>query len=239
MPNANLTYHIYSERSILISWQETVEDLMALRIQASQVIQNYYGDAVSINHGAVALMVYWRSQVTIADEMEQLKKLDLQTGTSGMIQKTTWELPLYYDTTTPDFLDVLKQVNCTAQELITIHLTGNYEVNFIGFLPGFPYLTGLNKRLYLPRKSVPSLHVAAGAVAIANDVCGIYTRESPGGWHVIGNCPVPLFYAKLDNPNTLKAGDKIKFYQIDLDTYHNIAQAVLNKRLVLNSFKNG
>ena len=81
----------------------------------------------------------------------------------------------------------------------------------LGFMPGFPYLGGLDSRIHMPRRSEPRVRIAAGSVGIANNQTGLYPLDSPGGWQIIGRTPIRVFN-KDDQPMTLyQAGDKIKF----------------------------
>ncbi len=132
-----------------------------------------------------------------------------------------WKLPIYYDKTSTDITSVSEYLKRDVEEIIQFHKKALYKVSFIGFLPGFPYMDGLDERLMIPRKSKPSLQVKSGSVAIAAGVCGIYPQYSPGGWYVLGNCPVPLFDKDRVQPFLLKAMDEIAFYEIDKDVFEN------------------
>jgi inhibitor of KinA len=96
-------------------------------------------------------------------------------------------------------------VELSADEVIRLHSEPEYLVYFLGFLPGFPYLGGLNPRLHLPRLAQPKQNIAAGSVAIGGQQTGIYPQQSPGGWHVIGHTDFELL------PTPFAAGDRIKF----------------------------
>ena len=83
----------------------------------------------------------------------------------------------------------------------------------LGFLPGFPYLGGLDERLFTPRLNTPRTAIPAGAVGIGGEQTGIYPIASPGGWQLIGRTPRKLFDPESGAlPYT--AGDRIKFEPI-------------------------
>ncbi len=84
----------------------------------------------------------------------------------------------------------------------------------IGFLPGFPYLIGLDERLSIPRKHTPALKVKKGSVAIGGSQTGIYPQESPGGWHVIGYIEEELLLPDSNQKSLLKPGDKVRFIPV-------------------------
>jgi inhibitor of KinA len=89
----------------------------------------------------------------------------------------------------------------------------------LGFAPGFPFMGGMDERIATPRRESPRLSIVPGSVGIAGKQTGIYPLETPGGWQIIGRTPFDLFQPDLTPPTLLKAGDKIKFFQIPLDEY--------------------
>ncbi|HSN18897.1 MAG TPA: allophanate hydrolase subunit 1 [Gammaproteobacteria bacterium] len=96
-------------------------------------------------------------------------------------------------------------------EVVRRHAATSYEVAFLGFAPGFAYLTGLDPALRLPRRAEPRTRVPAGSVAIADEFTGIYPQASPGGWHILGGCDVRLFDTSLTQPALLSPGDQVRF----------------------------
>ncbi|MEO0453375.1 MAG: allophanate hydrolase subunit 1 [Verrucomicrobiota bacterium] len=123
----------------------------------------------------------------------------------------THQIPVYYEG--PDLEYFSKALGRTPEEVIQLHSQTTYTVYHLGFAPGFPYLGPLAQELHLPRKAQPKTRIAPGSVAIGGSHTGIYTIESPGGWHVIGKTDYPLFSPDLDSVEsfTLKAGDHIQF----------------------------
>ncbi len=79
------------------------------------------------------------------------------------------------------------------QEVIALHTGRDYRIYMLGFLPGFPYLGGLDERLFTPRLGTPRTAIPAGAVGIGGEQTGIYPIASPGGWQLIGRTPRKLF----------------------------------------------
>ena len=99
----------------------------------------------------------------------------------------------------------------SVEEVIKIHILPVYTVAMIGFTPGFPYLLGLDQRLFVPRKETPNLRVMKGSLAIGGMQTGIYPHLSPGGWHIMGTVKNELFNPKWESPSLLKPGDTIRF----------------------------
>jgi inhibitor of KinA len=108
-------------------------------------------------------------------------------------------------------------------KLVELHVAPLYFVGMLGFLPGFPYLCGLDERLITPRRSTPRARVPAGSVAIGGEHTGIYPLESPGGWHLIGRTPVSLFDLDADPPSLLQVGDRVRLVPISADEFERAA----------------
>ena len=167
---------------------------------------------------------------------EHLKKLQKKIK-NIIIKGNHWKIPVCYDLKyAPDLLNLSKEINLDTSAVIKLHLSARYRVNFLGFLPGFLYLSGLDSRLYLQRKKKPLLKVPKGAVAIGGMQTGIYPNISPGGWHLIGNTPVNLFNPKKNPPCFAKPGDWISFEQIDPHTYAKIESEQQNGSHQLNKY---
>lgn len=110
----------------------------------------------------------------------------------------------------------------SKEELIELHTTAEYPVYFIGFLPGFPYLGGLDKKLHHARKSSPRKSVPKGAVGIAGGQTGIYPSPSPGGWNIIGRSAMPILNVNDGNVTLLNPGDVIIFYKINMKIFNEL-----------------
>ena len=128
----------------------------------------------------------------------------------------TIEIPVHYgEDDGPDLEVVADLLRLTPKEVIELHSAREYEVAFLGFAPGFPYLVGLDPKLHCPRKETPRLKVARGSVGLAGAQTGIYPEESPGGWQIIGRTDLELFCANRENPSLLKQGDRVRFIAQD------------------------
>jgi len=112
----------------------------------------------------------------------------------------------------PDLAAVASACGRSSSEVVAALCDLELEVMMIGFLPGFPYLGPLPDWLNLPRRAEPRLRLPAGSVALAGGLAGIYPVASPGGWHLVGRCAVPLFDANDPvRPARLQAGDRVRF----------------------------
>jgi inhibitor of KinA len=114
---------------------------------------------------------------------------------------------------------VASENNLSPEKVIETFLDATYRVFMLGFLPGFSYMGEVDETIATPRKLAPRVKVPAGSVGIAGKQTGIYSLESPGGWQIIGKTPLELFTPAADSPAFLQAGDEVKFYRIDKQTF--------------------
>lgn len=127
-----------------------------------------------------------------------------------------WTLPCCYgDDLGPDLLEVAGRTGHTPEDVITLHAGTPYHVYALGFLPGYPYMGEVPAALSLPRRETPRVKVPMGSVCIALDMAGIYSLESPGGWHLLGRTPVRLFDHRRAEAVLLAPGDTVRFEPID------------------------
>ncbi|HXS73025.1 MAG TPA: 5-oxoprolinase subunit PxpB [Rhodanobacteraceae bacterium] len=115
----------------------------------------------------------------------------------------------------PDLVDIAQHAGLDVYQVIERHAAREYMVAMLGFAPGFPYLLGLDRALHTPRRLTPRTRVPAGSVAIGGSQTGIYPRELPGGWMLIGRTPLALFDPQRDPPCLLAPGDRVRFRAID------------------------
>ena len=125
---------------------------------------------------------------------------------------TTHEVPVWYGA--DDGLDcdaVCRHHGISMETLIRLHTGPDYLVTAIGFVPGFPYLAGLDEQLATPRRASPRTRIPAGSVGIGGSQTGIYPFATPGGWQLIGRTDFPLFDVTAPQPARLHVGDRLRF----------------------------
>lgn len=229
MSNFKLTYKPFGERSILIEWPSKIDKNILYDILSfKNSIETNSNSILEIKHAYCSLLISYNFFIEdYGQRVEKLKLLYSEKNNFKQPSKALWKIPVCYDSEFAIDLNELSiSLNLTEQEIISIHTKPTYLVYFIGFLPGFLYLGGLNKKLHYPRKSSPRLQITKGAVAIAGNQTGVYPNESPGGWNIIGNSPIHFFNVNLKLPCFAKAGDKIQFYSISKNEYTNIKALV-------------
>jgi len=157
----------------------------------------------------------------LAVQLGEIAAKFLEAKTAGTDTEAGGESPMleipvrYGGEFGPDLGDVAAQAGIDEQAVIERHANGDYRVAMLGFMPGFPYLLGLDESLHTPRRASPRTRVPAGSVAIGGAQTGIYPRELPGGWQLIGRTPLVLFDPTRGQPALLQPGQRVRFRAID------------------------
>jgi KipI family sensor histidine kinase inhibitor len=118
----------------------------------------------------------------------------------------------------PDLDEVARLTGLTAEQVVAAHTGSPWRVGFGGFAPGFAYLTGGDARLEVPRRAEPRTKVPIGSVGLAGEFSGVYPRESPGGWQLIGRTAegqAPLWDLDRENPALLLPGMWVQFRSVE------------------------
>ena len=148
----------------------------------------------------------------------RLKQLESVRAAGQRREGRLCEIPVCYGGVYgPDLDEVAAHAGLTPEEVIRLHSAPAYSIYMLGFLPGFPYLGGLDERLHTPRKATPRPMIPAGSVGIGGKQTGIYPMASPGGWQLIGRTPLKLFAP--DRPLPYQPGDRIRFKAIDEEAF--------------------
>ena len=130
------------------------------------------------------------------------------------------ELPVYYHPDVgPDLEMVARNKGLTVAEVIAIHAGRDYTVCAIGFAPGFAFLADVDARIATPRHERPRAKVVAGSVGIADRQTAVYPMDTPGGWHLIGRCPVPLYDPEQIPLSPFELGDRVRFVPVERHDY--------------------
>jgi len=111
----------------------------------------------------------------------------------------------------PDLAALADRAGISEAAWIALHAATEHRVDFLGFQPGFPYLSGLPQALRAPRRNEPRIRVAAGSVAVAARFTGIYPSAGPGGWQIVGQTEAVLFDSARPGPALLSPGDRVCF----------------------------
>jgi KipI family sensor histidine kinase inhibitor len=203
-------------------------DVNARALDIAARIQSAHLPAVSdIVVGYRTVMVYVRPLVertapvigTLEHMLVEQRPADVVTG------ERLLTIPICYGGAWgPDLDDVAAFARMPPAEVVRRHAAREYRVYMVGFVPGFAYMAEVDPSIAAPRRGSPRLRVPKGSVGIANGQTGIYPDETPGGWNIIGRCPLRPYDPLRDEPFLLRAGDRVRFTPIDAETYRGMSE---------------
>ncbi len=218
----------YGDHSILVQWVPVMDQKINQKIHALSKIIRTWKDVEDTIAGYCELLIVFRDQLNrldlLSDSITQiLEDLDSESNLENNVKLI--EVPVCYNSRFGYDLDNMCYVKgISKEELVDFHTQPTYHVFMIGFLPGFPYLGGLNKILYQARLDHPRPEVSQGSVGIAGNQTGIYTCKSPGGWNIIGRSPIRFFFPECDPPCLIEPGDKVRFKAIEEEQFFEMKE---------------
>ena len=177
-------------------------------------------EVVDLNPGYHSVVVVYDGRRTgFAELRNAIPTLDLDHDTGGE-EGQSLRLPVYYAPESgPDLERLAAFRGLSTDQVVELHCGITYLVYAMGFAPGFAYLGEVDERIAAPRLATPRLDVPAGAVAIAGRQTAVYPCRSPGGWNLIGRCPVPMFDPEHSPPARCAVGDRVRFHPIGREEY--------------------
>ncbi|MEQ4619481.1 MAG: urea amidolyase family protein [Corticimicrobacter sp.] len=160
------------------------------------------------------------------DRQALVARLQTLAGQGARLEAegSEWLIPVCFDPRhAPDLDNLAQACGLDVREVIALMTATTFTVRMLGFLPGFPYMDGLPPVLSQPRLKTPRKAVPARSIAIAGEQCAAYPWESPGGWHLLGQTPVPLFSLdRPERPALLVPGDRVRWRAIAADEYETL-----------------
>lgn len=190
-------------------------------IQISKAVERTDLPVTDVVVGYRSVMVYIDPLDTRAQDVQrQLREIVAEIPQSNASAGPLVDVPVCYDGPFgPDLADVAAYGKCEVEDVISRHLAVTYRVFVVGFVPGFAYMAPVDPRIAAPRRTSPRLRVPAGSVAVAAGQTGIYPAETPGGWSLIGRCPVRPYDPDRAEPFLFHPGDRVQFHRIGLGEY--------------------
>jgi KipI family sensor histidine kinase inhibitor len=200
----------YGDQALLLEFDSTADVLAwTATLAAAQLL-----GVLDIVPASRTILIKLADPRYQAPTRQRLSKLRLQPG-SAPVRPTGQPdvtIDVVYDGA--DLDDVATLTGLTPEQVIAAHTGTPWQVGFMGFAPGFAYLVGGDERLRVPRRAEPRTTVPPGAVALAGEFSGIYPRQSPGGWQLIGRTDAVLFDVHRDKPALLTPGTWVQFRAI-------------------------
>ena len=216
--------HTAGENALIAYLGEETSPEVSGRVQAAAIaIEAALGEVLIdlVPSYASLLIIY---DALLADHMNVSARIraavrDIESNTA-IGKGHTLVLPVYYSPESGEDLEALASgANITIDEVIALHSGMEYRVYAIGFAPGFAYLGEVDERIAAPRLASPRTKVPRGAVAIADRQTAVYPAVSPGGWNLIGRCPVRMFNPDANPTMPVSVGDRVRFEAIDRDQF--------------------
>jgi KipI family sensor histidine kinase inhibitor len=184
---------------------DDLDDVLALYAALSDDVPAGVVDVVPAARTVLLVTDPARTTLTaVADAVRRTTPKKGARATSDVL-----DLPVHYDGEDLDELAGL--LDLTRDELVARHTGAEWTVAFCGFSPGFGYLTQPGAEWDVPRRATPRTKVPPGAVALAGEFSGVYPRESPGGWQLIGRTDVAVFDLSRDPAALLRPGTRVRF----------------------------
>ncbi|OBI73069.1 allophanate hydrolase subunit 1 [Mycobacterium sp. E740] len=204
------TIHDYGDKALLLEFDSTAEVLAWTDAVRGAGLPG----VLDIVPAARTVLVKLADPRYQAPTRQRLRNLRIDAAAGAGLTAPTGVRPdvtidVVYDG--PDLDEVARLMGLTPEQVVAAHTGRLWRVAFGGFAPGFAYLVGGDPRLEVPRRSEPRTKVPAGAVGLAGEFSGVYPRESPGGWQLIGRTSAVLWDVERADPALLTAGMWVQF----------------------------
>ncbi|SFT83871.1 inhibitor of KinA [Lishizhenia tianjinensis] len=228
----------YGSHGLLLTWPNEIKESILMEVLNFQnALQEKYEKRLAFTQNAYnSILLQFLEEPSAEDEKEILFFVNESVLDLGLKNRQTWYIPVCYEKPYAlDMPEVCLKNGLSKEEVIELHTSSTYLVYFMGFLPGFCYLGGLDEKLHIPRKAIPRKITPRGAVGLGGQQTGIYPVESPGGWNIIGNTPVDMLQLNLREENGIQPGDYLKFIAVSPQEFEFIKKEADQQNYKLKS----
>lgn len=211
----------------LIELEDRIDpDVNACAIRVARAIEASSVPFTDLVIGYRTVMVYVDPLDSRQPRLEaQLRQIVADTAAGGAGEGPLKEVPVCYGGEFgPDLDDVAAFGRCSPEDVVAMHLSRDYRVYVVGFVPGWAYMAAVDERIAAPRRSSPRVRVRPGSLGIAAIQTGIYPAETPGGWNLIGRCPIKPYDPARREPFLFEPGDRVRFRRISEAEYRVSSQ---------------
>lgn len=224
MPDDLMRIEVAGENALIVYMGDTLSPCVADRVRfLDQQLRERLADQLvdTVPSYASVLVVYRPDRIRMEALQEHIEEFG--RATSEPLAKEDGRLvtlPVWYGPEAgPDLMALAETNGLSPDEVVQRHHAREYRVYAIGFAPGFAYLGEVDEAIARPRLATPRQHVPTGSVGIADRQTAVYPAESPGGWNLIGRCPVRIFDPQAAAPMPMGVGDRIQFEPISRSEY--------------------
>lgn len=207
------TVHDYGDQALLLEFDSTAEVLAWNDALADADLLGVL-DIVPASRTVLLKLAGPRYREPTRQRLHKLRidRVAVDDATAPIDQRADVQIDVVYDGA--DLEEVARLTGLTPDEVVAAHTAAPLRVGFGGFAPGFAYIIGGDERLRVPRRAEPRTRVPAGSVGLAGEFSGVYPRESPGGWQLIGRTDAVLWDVDRDPPALLTPGMWVQFRAI-------------------------
>lgn len=203
-PGLDLTLLDYGDHALLLQCETTAEVLAwAAALRGAELPG--VTDVIPASRTVLVKLDGHRYQPAVRRRIEKLRVEPGEDPPPG----AEFVVEVHYDGA--DLAEVAGLTGLSEADVVAAHTGTPWQVAFGGFVPGFAYLIGGDRRLNVPRRAEPRTRVPAGSVALAGEFSGVYPRETPGGWQLIGRTDAALWDIARDEPALLRPGMTVRF----------------------------
>ena len=211
---------VAGENALIIYLSDHLSPEVSDQVQrAVQVLEQALGDLLVdlVPSYASLLLIYDLYKTDYGRLCSQIPALLAEAkGRASERRAKLVELPVYYsEESGPDLRVMASQTGLSISDIVDLPQAREYRVYAIGFAPGFAYLGEVDERIAHPRLATPRPRVRQGSVGIVGRQTAVYPSISPGGWNLIGRCPLLMFDLQADPPMPVEVGDRVRFFAID------------------------
>ncbi|WP_059015307.1 allophanate hydrolase subunit 1 [Mycobacterium sp. M26] len=199
------TIRDYGDQALLLEC-ESADEVLAL---TSALHRDPIPGVLDVVPGARTVLVKLAGSHVQATVRQRLTALAGEYSADATGHRTEVVIDVVYDGA--DLPDVARHTGLDVAAVVEAHTATAWRVGFGGFAPGFAYLIDGDPRLRVPRRSDPRTRVPAGSVGLAGEFSGIYPRQSPGGWQLIGRTDAVLWDIDRPAPALLLPGMWVRF----------------------------